>query len=59
MFGGCEIIPPKLSDFNMFLKQATGSKNQATAKLQEAGILQEGRAEGEEKKVEIFLTNCQ
>lgn len=37
MFGGCESTPPKLSDFNMLLKQATGSMDRATVKLQEAG----------------------
>ena len=55
MFGGCESAPPKLSDFSMFSKQATGSKNQATAKLQEAGLWQRARAEKDEKKAVILL----
>jgi len=59
MFGGCENAPPKLRDLTMFSKQATGSKNQATAKLQEAGSLQKARAEKEEKKTVTFLADFQ
>ena len=59
MFGGCEIAPPKLRDFSMFSKQATGSRNQATAKLQEAGLWQRSRAEKDEKKSVTFLGDCQ
>jgi len=59
MFGGCESVPPKLRDFSVFSKQATGSRNQATAKLQEAGLLQRARAEKDEKKAVTFLADCQ
>ena len=59
MFGRCESAPPKLCDITLFSKQATGSKNQATAKLQEAGILQKARAEKEEKNAVTFLADCQ
>lgn len=50
MFGDFENTPPKSSDFNMFLKQATGSLEQITTKLQGAGIIQKGKTEKEEQK---------
>ena len=58
MFPDCEAAPPKMSDFSMFLKLATGSRNQARSKLQYAGLLHRGKADKEAKTAETFFTDC-
>lgn len=59
MFGGCESVPPKLNDFNTFMKQAAGYLEQTTVRLKVGGRVEKWKNRKAAGKAERFLTDCQ